>query len=113
MIVVISTKIAMKGDGGNDAAGSYNGIFRLAVIAVVVSISLSSVSIALMMRYPTEMVKTGLISSAFLVGAMAVMFFLSGSGFAALLGLFIFCVTIYYIKIVWSRIPFAAANLKS
>lgn len=113
MLFVISTNIAVGGDGENGAAGASKGIISLALIAVIASISLSSVSFILMMRYPTEMVKAGLVSSVFLVGAITVMLFLSGSVFGAIIGLFMFGITIYYIKIVWSRIPFAAANLKS
>jgi len=113
ILFMISTNIVNGGDGEGAAAGSYKGIYVLVAIAVVVSISLSSASIALMMRYPTEMVKGGLVSSAVLVGAMALMFVLSGSMMAGLMGLFFFGFTLYYVKLVWRRIPFAAANLKT
>eukprot|EP00535_Pseudo-nitzschia_heimii_P007829 CAMPEP_0197174342 /NCGR_PEP_ID=MMETSP1423-20130617/904_1 /TAXON_ID=476441 /ORGANISM="Pseudo-nitzschia heimii, Strain UNC1101" /LENGTH=490 /DNA_ID=CAMNT_0042623259 /DNA_START=73 /DNA_END=1545 /DNA_ORIENTATION=+ len=116
MLFVISLNLAEGGgDGGgdDDAGSSATGIATLATLAVTVSVGLTALSIGLMMRYPTEMIKAGLISSAFIVGAMAVMFFLSGSVFAAVMGLVMFLVTLYYIKVVWQKIPFAAANLKA
>lgn len=112
MLFVISMNIANggDGDGGDAAVGSYTGFYILIAIAVVVSGGLSSASIALMMKYPTEMVKAGLVSSAFFVGAMALMSFFSGSIVVALFGFFFFAITLYYIKIVWRRIPFAASE---
>jgi len=112
MLFVISANIA-NGDGGGDAAGSYTGIYTLVGIAVVASIGISSAAIVLMMRYPEAMVKAGLVFSAILVGAMSLMFVLSGSLFAALMGLFFFGITVCYLTRVWSRIPFAAVNLKT
>jgi len=114
MLFVISMNIA-NGDGGGGAAaaGSYTGIYILVAIAVVVSGGLSSASIALMMKYPTEMVKAGLVSSGFLVGAMAIMSLMSGSIFVTVISFLFFAATLYYIKVIWRRIPFAAINLKT
>lgn len=114
MLFLITMNVG-NGDGGNAAADavSFKGLYALVAIAVVVSIALASASIALMMRYPTEMVKAGLVSSAALAGLVALMFVLSGSLFAALIGIFFFGITVYYVKLVWNRIPFAATNLKT
>jgi len=112
MVFVISINIA-QGENGDVADGFSKGLYSLVVIAFIVSAFLSSAAIALMTRYPTEMVKAGLISSAVLIGTIAVMTLLSGSGFAALIAIFFFAITLCYIKSVWSRIPFAAANLKT
>jgi hypothetical protein len=109
MLFVISANIA-NGDGGGDGAGSYTGIYALVGIAVVASIGISSAAIVLMMRYPEAMVKAGLVFSAILVGAMSLMFVLSGSLAAALMGLFFFGITVCYLTRVWSRIPFAAGE---
>ena len=110
MIFVISMNLEAGEDG--EGAGDAQGIVNLGILSVFVSIGLTAVSIVFMMRYPTEMVKAGLIFSAILVGAMAVMFFMSGSLFAAVIGLLMFGITIYYVKIVWARIPFAAGKFR-
>lgn len=115
MIFLISMNLANGDNGGEGAAaaGSFTGVYALIAIAVLVSVGFSTASIALMMRYPTEMVKAGLIFSVFLVGAMALSLVLAGGLFGALFGIFIFAITAYYVKIVWPRIPFAAINLKT
>ena len=112
MLFVISMNIANGdgGGGGGAAAGSYTGIYILVAIAVVVSGGLSSASIALMMKYPTEMVKAGLVSSGFLVGAMAITSLMSGSIFVTVISFLFFAATLYYIKVIWRRIPFAASE---
>jgi len=107
MLVVISMNIS---NGEDAAAGSFSGIYVLVAIAAVVSIGFSSASIALMMRYPTEMIKLGLVTSAVLMGVMALSFILSGSLFAGIIGLLFFFITLYYVKLVWSRVAFAAGE---
>jgi hypothetical protein len=113
MIFLISTNIAGGEGGGDVAAGSYTGLYALIAIAVAVSVGLSTAAIALMMRYPTEMVKAGLVFSVILMGVVALVLLLMGGLFGALIGIFIFAITAYYVKLVWSRIPFAAINLKT
>jgi len=112
MCFIISMNIA-QGENGDAGAGGLQNFAALVAIGVIVSTILSSASISLMARYPTEMVKIGLISSTILTGAMAILFILSGQVLIALLGLFIFAITLCYVRQVWSRIPFAAANLKT
>jgi len=51
--------------------------------------------------------------SVILMGVVALVLLLMGGLFGALIGIFIFAVTAYYVKLVWSRIPFAAINLKT
>jgi len=114
MFFLISMNLA-NADGGDAgvAAGSFTGIYILIAIAAVVSVGFSTGSIALMMRYPTEMVKAGLIFSVVLTGIMAVVLILMGGLFGILIGIFFFVVTAYYVRVVWPRIPFAAVNLKT
>jgi len=113
MLFLIFANIAnAEGGGGGDAA-SYTGIYTLIAIAAAVSIGFSTGSIALMTRYPTEMVKAGLIFSVVLMGAVALSLILAGGMFGIIFGIFMFGITIYYVKIVWQRIPFAAINLKT
>ena len=110
MIGLISVNIA-NADGGNNAAGSFTGVYTLIGIAVASSVGIATGSVALMMRYPTEMVKAGLFFSVFLTGAMALMLILAGGLFGALVGVFFFVITICYARSVWPRIPFAAGEL--
>ncbi len=110
MLFLIFANIAnAEGGGGGDAA-SYTGIYTLIAIAAAVSIGFSTGSIALMTRYPTEMVKAGLIFSVVLMGAVALSLILAGGMFGIIFGIFMFGITIYYVKIVWQRIPFAASE---
>lgn len=111
MIFVISMNIA-NGDGG-DGFSAYKGLFFLVGMTAIVSIGLSSATIGLMMRYPTEMVKIGLLFSTVLVGLMAVMGIMTGDVIASIMGIAFFAITVCYVKAVWARIPFAAANLNT
>lgn len=115
MLFVISMNIAANnGDGGDgDGISAYTGLFILVGICALVSVGLSTATIVLMMRYPTEMVKLGLIFSVVLLGFFAVLAVMSGDMMMTLLGIFFFAITICYVKAVWSRIPFAAANLNT
>jgi len=113
MIFVISANIANAGDGEDAAASGWSGLYTLVAISVIASIGLSSAAIVFMTRYPAEMVKMGLIFSAFVAFAIALGAIMSGNMFGALIGLAFFGFTLYYIKTVWSRIPFAAVNLKT
>lgn len=112
MCFVISTNIT-QGENGQASTVGLTNLISLVAIGAIVSTILSSVSIALMARYPTEMVKAGLITSVALTGAMAILFILSGNLLPALFGAFFFAITLCYVKQVWRRIPFAAANLKT
>ncbi len=113
MFFLISANLANGGEGGDAAAGSFSGIYTLIAISAAVSIGFSTVSIALMTRFPTEMVKAGLIFSVALMGAVALSLILAGGLFGALFGVFMFAITAYYVKIVWQRIPFAASEYAS
>mmetsp|Transcript_1438 Transcript_1438/g.3154 ORF Transcript_1438/g.3154 Transcript_1438/m.3154 type:complete len:487 (+) Transcript_1438:163-1623(+) len=114
MAFVISASIIANNDGGgDDSGGSYNGLIVLVSMMGLLSIGLSSATIILMMKYPTAMVKSGLVFSAVLSGAMAIMFLMSGDLYMILLGAFFFMVTMCYVASVWKRIPYAAANLNT
>ena len=111
MAFVISMNMVANNDGGgDDSGGSYNGLIVLVSMMGLISIGISSATIILMMKYPTAMVKSGLVFSAVLSGAMAVMFLMSGDLFMILLGCFFFMVTICYVASVWKRIPYAAGK---
>jgi len=64
-----------------------------------------------MMRYPTQLVKTSLVFVTVLSGVWMLMALFFGSFFGALIGVVFFAISVCYARAVWSRIPFASANL--
>jgi len=107
MFVLVSMNIS-NGDGVN--IDDFNGLFFMVGFAALVSVAISSLTISLMMKYPTEMIKTALIFSTILLLVMAISGFMMGSAFFGVVSLVIFAFTICYVKAVWSRIPFAACK---
>jgi len=110
MFVLVSMNIS-NGDGVN--IDDFNGLFFMVGFTALVSVAISSLTISLMMKYPTEMIKTALIFSTILLLVMAISGFMMGSAFFGVVSLVIFAFTICYVKAVWSRIPFAASNLNT
>ena len=97
MLAVISLNIAGNagnGNGGGDV--SYNGIMIIVGITALVSISLGTLSLRLMMRYATGLVKFALVSTVALSGVFAVLGFLSGSLAMGLLNLLFFAISVCY-----------------
>jgi hypothetical protein len=109
MFVLISMNIA-SGDGDGAGGSSYGGLLFLVGFTALISVAISSLTISLMMKYPTEMIKAALIFSTILILLMAIAGFMSGSVFAGAIGLFFFAITCCYAKAVWHRIPFAACK---
>ena len=62
---------------------------------------------------PQFLVKFALIFNVFLSGAFAVYGFMIGSAIVGIIGLIFFAIMCCYAYAVWSRIPFATANLKT
>lgn len=110
--VVISMNIVKDGGFGQEINSSA-GILPLVCIAALVSMGLSSTTIVLMMKYPTESVRVALVFSGVLVCCLMVMSFFSGDVVVIIMPTFLFVLTVWYIYRVWNRIPFAAANLKT
>lgn len=111
MFVLISLNISS--GGGDVSIDEFNGLFCLIGFTALIAVALSSLTISLMMKYPTEMIKMALIFSTILLLVMAISAFMMGSFLSGGLGLLFFAFTICYVKAVWSRIPFAAANLNT
>lgn len=82
MCVIIGLGIAAgrsnNGGGGDATFGTYSGVIFVVGTTAVASIAISSVTLSLMMRYTTEMVKAALIFTVLMSGALAVLGFLSG-----------------------------------
>lgn len=111
MLVVISLNMAgMQGGGGG---GDYNGVIWMVGMTAVVAIGVSCASLSLMMKYPQALVKTALIFTVAMSLAMAIMGFMTGQMWFGILNLVAFAISVCYAKLVWYRIPFAAANLNT
>ena len=76
-----------------------------------VAIGLSASMLWVMMRIPTMLIKISLWFVTILSGIWFLLALLSGSVFGVVFGLVFFAVSLCYARAVWSRIPFASANL--
>ena len=111
MIAIISLNIAsQEKEGGN---GSNTGVVVLVGVTAVTSIGIGSAALSFMMRYAKELVKTALVFSVIMSGIVGIFGFLSGQTLMGILGLVFFAIGICYARVVWPRIPFAAANLNT
>lgn len=103
------------GGGGEEGASvSLSGSIVVLVAATgLVAVALSVGALSFMMRHTETLVQTALLFSVATSLAVGVLGFLIGSVMMGCLGLFSFAIGLCYAKIVWPRIPFAAANLGS
>jgi hypothetical protein len=87
-------------------------IYWISIVALV-SVGLSTLSLDGMMRYADALVKTALIFSVFFSLLIGVLGAMSGNILMAILGFVSFAFGICYARMVWNRLPFAAANLRT
>lgn len=100
------------GDQGSDGEErDYTGYLIAAVILTLVAFGGSAVAVIVMMKIPQFLIKAGLFFVIGMSGLFMVMAFLSGSIGVGILGAIFFAITLCYARAVWSRIPFATANL--
>jgi hypothetical protein len=93
--------------------GSFNGLLYVVGLCAFVAIGLSSAMLSVMMKYAETFTKMALIFSVAMSGVVAVLGLLSGQMLMGIVGCVMFAAGICYAKIVWPRIPFAAANLNT
>jgi len=106
----VSDSAAVSASEAADAVAGYlYAILATGVFAMV----LSALFLYVMMWIPTILVQTALIFVTLLSGAWAVAAAIMGSWIGALIGFIFFALGICYACLVWSRIPFAAANLET
>jgi hypothetical protein len=89
----------------------YLAYFYSAIIAGVVGLILSALGLQIMMCIPQFMIKAGLIFSVAMAGFVMVVAILNGNALAIAFAVFFFAISVCYAYCVWSRIPFATANL--
>jgi hypothetical protein len=99
--------------GSGDGSSSYSGILWLVGFCALIAVGISSAALTFMMAFAETLVKISLIFSVTMSGVIAVLGLLSGQLFMGILGLVCFAFGICYARMVWHRIPFAAANLNT
>lgn len=114
MFVLIGMNVTVNEDGGDGGDGG-NGIASVSFLLflaelLLLSAILSSFTISLMMKFPTEMIKVALIFSTVLLLLISISGFIMGDVLSGGLCLFFFVITCCYVKAVWCRIPFAASE---
>jgi len=97
------------GNGGGDVSG----IVYACSVCGVFAAGLSTVALGFMMRFATALIKTALFFSVASSAALAILGLASGNMLMGILGLVSFAFGCCYAYFVWSRIPFAAANLNT
>jgi hypothetical protein len=100
---------------GNGQDAEFNldltAVLIILCFACLTALLVSSGAVALMMTFPKQLIIMSLIFQLCVMGAMAVMALMAGA-YPMLIPIgFMFLLSVCYIQAVWSRIPFAAANL--
>ena len=111
MITLCSLNIA--GTDYDQIDGSFNGLVYVVGLCAFVAIGVSSAMLSVMMKYAEAFTKAALLFSVAMSGVVAVLGLLSGQMLMGILGCVMFAIGICYAKLVWPRIPFAAANLNT
>ena len=89
----------------------YTGVVVATVIIAVLSFLGAGAGFSVMLCIPETLIKVALIFVVVLAGVWMVMAFASGQVMMGILGAVFFAINLCYAKMVWSRIPFATANL--
>lgn len=113
-LCAVCVMIAMGLSSGNGLqTGSYNGIIFLTGVTGLSALALSTAALSFMMQNAEALVQMALIFSVCTSLAVAILGFMIGSILMGSLALISFAFGCCYAKIVWPRIPFAAANLNT
>jgi hypothetical protein len=89
----------------------YVGYYYSALIAGFVGLVMSALGLQVLMCIPQFMIKAGLIFSVVMAGFILVAAILNQNALAIAFGALFFAMSCCYAYCVWSRIPFATANL--
>jgi Plasma-membrane choline transporter len=117
LIAIVVTVIVLKDqallilDTNTTSAQNYTGYIYAALICGVFAMIFSGIMLIVMMQIPSFLIKTSLIFVVVMSGVWAVMGFIWGNILMGIIGVVFFLIGICYARAVWSRIPFATANL--
>jgi len=99
--------------GETTAATDYTGIINIALATAGFATVLSAATMQLLMCIPGILIKVALLFNAVLVLIIAAVSLYYGNMIGGIIGLVFFAFFLCYAKLVWKRIPFATANLKT
>ena len=99
------------GDNNNNVSYDYSGYITITIIITFLSFIGAGLGMSLLFCIPQFLIKTALIFTVVMAGAWMVIAFLTGNIFGGVIGAIFFALTMCYARAVWSRIPFATANL--
>lgn len=105
--------VALDENDDEDYSFDYTGVISMTIVCGIFAVGMSTLALGFMMRYSTELVKLSLYLSIGTYLAIGILGLMSGQILMALMGFLFFAILIYYTMRVWSRIPFAAANLNT
>jgi hypothetical protein len=91
----------------------FQGVVYLVMSSAGCAFVLSGVSLAVMSCCPKFLIQFSLLFSLAISLIVCITCFLAGGVIGGVIGLIIFLLSACYAKIVWRRIPFAAANLNT
>jgi hypothetical protein len=100
-------------DKGDSAEFTYdpNDLMAIVSFAAVMSLGISTIALAFMMSFAQALIKFALVGNIVLFSLVAILGLLVGALEITIAMLFMAAFMAYYAYQVWSRIPFAAANL--
>jgi len=98
-------------ESGTTSTSSLIGFLYAALSSGGISIVLSGLMIVVILALASILIKIALIFNVVVSGLMAIFGIITGNIGFAIFGFIIFAIMACYAKVVWSRIPFATANL--
>lgn len=110
-IIAVAAAFGQGAFEGTTVGGDYLPYAYAVLICCGFSLVFSFLMYLIMMRFPETLVKSALIFVVVLSLAWCILAFLSGSYLAGIFGAIFFFIGLCYARAVWSRIPFATANL--
>jgi Plasma-membrane choline transporter len=98
-------------DTTNSSDFNYQGYVTVTVIITILSFLGAGCGMSLLFCIPQFLIKTALIFTVVLAGVWCAVAFITGNFIGGIIGAIFFAITVCYAFAVWSRIPFATANL--
>jgi hypothetical protein len=99
------------GNGGYGNGTSFGSIIYFVSVVSIFAVGISTISLGFMMKFSNQLVKLALYFHIATSFAMMILMFMAGSILWGCVCGFSVAASICYAWAVWSRIPFAAANL--
>jgi len=113
VMAVVMVTMGSSYSAGGDNGYNYRGIVWSVSTCGLVAVGLSSLALGYMMKFADGFVKTALIFSVGCSLAIGILGAMTGQIMLCVVGFLSFAIGICYTYAVWSRIPFAASNLRT